>query len=419
MKKSGPIANLELSFLSAEFNIPAISMASISPTGDIQTNTVGVTRNNLQQKANDETIFEAASLSKPVFAYIVLKMAERGEIDLDLPLYEQSKLGFGPPPLRGSKEYQALTAKNILSHQAGLPNWFKTGAPEEYETPPETTFNYSGLAYCFLQEVVEERSGKSLDDLAQIELKDNLGMAHSSFYRPEDETNLAVGHNTASDPDARSHYPKKSERTEIGKPYPANSAASLFTTPEDYSKFLIACIEDDFVRQHMFSAAVQLSGKDTIGMRCVPDDELKKLSWGLGMGLQQNDDGSRVAFHWGDSETFRNFTAIKFNEKGDYQGGVTCFTNSANGPAVFRQLSEPVVGDLTAVSQWLAKRESLPINPSPTPQVTGQYEHAGPAIVQQYNHSIGAVAVVHEHAVQDPKATDLISQDTVKNKPNK
>lgn len=378
MSNRGPtqqysITDTQLKSLSKNNNIPGISVATISSNGYIEVTSVGVANNSTDQKVTDQTVFEAASLSKPVFAYIVLKMAEWGEIDLDVPLHEQSKSGFGPPPLRNTKEYEKITPRMILSHQAGLPNWFKQGEPEKYEEQPGTAFNYSGVAYCFLNEVVQERSGKSLEKLAQSEFA-QIGMTSSSFFQPEDGTrasaNLAVGHNAEGKPDERSHSPKQSEQRPDGTPFQANPAASLYTTAEDFSRFLKACVEDEFIRKNMFFPNIQLSGNDQKGIKAgVSDEQLQHISWGLGMGLQQCDDGSTIAFHWGDCDTVRNFAALKFDQTGAYQNGVVCLTNSANGPKVFRQICEPIVGDLTPVSQWLSIREQLPMQPIPHVQI--------------------------------------------------
>jgi hypothetical protein len=87
----------------------------------------------------------------------------------------------------------------------------------------------------------------------------------------------------------------------------------------------------------------------------VSEETLVQISWGIGMGLQTADNGNTIAFHWGDNETSRAFTAINLRTN----EAVACFTNSANGPSVFQQIAEPVVGSLTPVSQWLSLREGL------------------------------------------------------------
>ncbi|WP_454784779.1 serine hydrolase domain-containing protein [Legionella sp. WA2024007413] len=243
--------------------IPGVSVAITSPAGEIMTQAVGVTNKAAPQAVTDTTVFEAASLSKPVFAYLIIKMAERGEIALDKPLYEyfsdrytlalmselpegnhelaevgkiylsedkyivrdpngkvqQGKLdekidlsdltnrltdpklknnildltskrghtdGFGPLEMREQENYKKLTARMILSHQAGLPNEFdpEHGVPFAYTCPVGEGFDYSGEAFRFLQEVAEKiMAPKKLEDLAQEEFA-KIGMTHSSFLPP-------------------------------------------------------------------------------------------------------------------------------------------------------------------------------------------------------------------------------------------
>ncbi|MDF1646197.1 MAG: serine hydrolase [Legionellaceae bacterium] len=330
---------------------------------DIRSFAAGKRARDSQQDLTSDSIFEAASLSKPVFAYIVLKMAERGEINLDTPLCDLSKSGFGPPQLRDTPEYQQLTARMILSHQTGLPNWI----PETFEAEPQTQFNYSGLAYCCLCDVIQDVSGQSLEQLAKQALEP-LGIIQSTyFYQPEDTSDekkrFAIGHHSEGEPDERSHYPRMSEVNAEGHAYPANPAASLFITAEHYAQFLDACLKDAFIREHMFVSVNDLGhSRDQKALQeGVSPDVLERIHWGLGMGVQDNEDGSKTLFHWGDSETFRHLAAIRVDDSNDYSG-VVCLTNSANGPAIFRQVIEPMIGSIEPVAAWLRLREQLPVS---------------------------------------------------------
>ena len=130
----------------------------------------------------------------------------------------------------------------------------------------------------------------------------------------------------------------------------------------------------------MFEPQLNLAGKDQKAMDAeVSEETLRQISWGIGMGLQTTDNGDPIAFHWGDNETSRAFTAINLRTN----EAVACFTNSANGPSVFQQIAEPVVGSLTPVSQWLSRREGLVFAEdrvshdaqlTTTPKTTGQYK---------------------------------------------
>lgn len=359
----------ELASLAQDAQIPAVSYAAIYSDEHIEKLAVGLTSNssaeNLESdshKVSDTTIFEAASLSKPVFAYIVLKMVQRGEFDLDTPLIEilENKFGkndpraqFGPsePGIRDHKNYGQLTARMILSHQAGLPNYF-VGAPG-FISNVGVNFDYSGEAFRFLREVIEKVTDTSIEDLAQKEFK-RINMNDSSFIRPEHDQ-VAVGHHADGNVDLRQHF------------YGIHPAGSLHTTAEDYVIFLKACVQDEFIRTAMFDLEPNVGSllikKDTIANKQkVPGEVLDQIGWGVGIGLQKNPNGSLTAFHWGDnSGTCRNFAAINLSTN----QAVVCLTNSANGPSLFRRLCEPIVGSLAPVLQWLAIREKLPIDRHP------------------------------------------------------
>ena len=268
--------------------IPGISIAHISPDGTLSTRTFGAADTRSKAPVVPDTVFEAASLSKPVFAYLVLKAVERGlfsrdgespESGLDRPLHEIC--AFGPLPLRTHPNYRLLTVRTILSHQAGLPNWFKPREDEDYLATVGTRFDYSGVAYCFLDEVLQHVSGQPLDVLSQA-VFERLDMKHSRFVAPAEGTR-AIGHDAAGRADTREHFPSALR---------PNPAASLFTTAEDYVKFLTACLQDEFIRKHLFEPQIDLRDKDPRAIKGdMALDALKSMRWGLGMGLQQAENG--------------------------------------------------------------------------------------------------------------------------------
>ncbi|HJY42540.1 MAG TPA: serine hydrolase domain-containing protein, partial [Steroidobacteraceae bacterium] len=99
--------------------IPGLSMAVVQNGRVVWAGAFGTLNDSAQTPLNPGTIFEAASLSKPVFAYLVLRLADRGEFDLDRPLYEMLEY----PRLAHDERYKRITARIVLSHGTGLPNW--------------------------------------------------------------------------------------------------------------------------------------------------------------------------------------------------------------------------------------------------------------------------------------------------------
>ena len=116
MSKSGPCDKNELQKMSARAAIPAVAVSTANGEKTSCTCT-GVTDVQSKNPVNVNTVFEAASLSKPVFAYLILKLIEQGKFSrqgdsaergLDRPLYELCK-EFGPPHLRIHPNFENLT----------------------------------------------------------------------------------------------------------------------------------------------------------------------------------------------------------------------------------------------------------------------------------------------------------------------
>jgi CubicO group peptidase (beta-lactamase class C family) len=138
---------------------------------------------------DEHTIFDAASLSKPVFAHLVLQLGGRGILDLDTPLNSLLPNYLAASPLL------SITPRHILSHSAGLPNWRSADFPLRTYFTPGGRFSYSGEGYLYLQKAIERATGETLDELARDLVFDPLGMAHSSFiWQRNFEANRAHPH---------------------------------------------------------------------------------------------------------------------------------------------------------------------------------------------------------------------------------
>jgi CubicO group peptidase (beta-lactamase class C family) len=118
--------------------IPGLSMAVVQNGRVVWAGAFGTLNDNAKTPLNTGTVFEAASLSKPVFAYLVLRLADRGEFDLDRPLYEMLEY----PRLAHDERYKRITARIVLSHGTGMPNW--GGEKLTLRFDPGTDYGYSG-----------------------------------------------------------------------------------------------------------------------------------------------------------------------------------------------------------------------------------------------------------------------------------
>ena len=114
----------------------------------------GTRRQDSGEPVRTDTIFQAASLSKPVFAITVLRLVELAVLELDTPLSGYLPDEYGAD----DSQLDQITARHVLSHTTGWPNWRPDGQPLRRESPLGERFTYSGEGYVYLQHVAEHRS---------------------------------------------------------------------------------------------------------------------------------------------------------------------------------------------------------------------------------------------------------------------
>jgi CubicO group peptidase (beta-lactamase class C family) len=310
--------------------IPGLSVARVRDGRVTWTGAFGVRDADSGAPVTDRTVFQAASLSKPVFAYVVLRLAERGVVDLDRPLAE-----YRPNPrMAPDPRYRSITARMVLSHSSGLPNW--GGDTLDLAFDPGTGFRYSGEGYVYLQDVVESLTGLGLDALARREVFEPLGMTRSGYvWQAAFDDDAAVGHDA------------------LGRPRPlqrrdqANAAASLLTTAGDYARFLAAVLEgrglDDATRTEMLTPVIRTGA--------LPWAEVSnpRMGWGLGWGLET---GSPASFwHWGDNGVFKAYVV----GVPDRDEAVVYFANSVHGISVAEAVTERALGQAHAGARWVGE----------------------------------------------------------------
>ena len=319
-------------------HVPGLSIAVIKDAEIIWTGSFGVKSNQTKEAGNDTTVFQAASLSKTTFAFAVMKLVERGELELDTPLSD-----YMPGPyIENDDRVKLITARRVLSHTTGFPNWRpKGGALRLYFTPGEK-FSYSGEGYVYLQRVVEHITAQPLDRFMQEQVFEPLGMRHSSYeWRDEYESNYAVGHT------------KFATATDRGPMRQANAAASLYTTAGDYARFLVAMMRGTGLQEksigEMLRPQVHLESCLDCTRSKLPPSKLSEVNaWGLGWGLQTTEEGTSF-WHWGDQDIFRCYT-VAFK---DQKLGLVYFTNSKNGLAIRNELVYRTIGGDHPAFSWL------------------------------------------------------------------
>lgn len=183
--------------------VPGLALAVVEDGRLAWSRGVGLAHAGRNTPVGEDTLWEAASLSKPMFAYVVLQLVDRGVLALDAPL-----AGYARPDYLGKSPWLAqITVRDVLRHSTGLPDWRKDPANEPLEpaVAPGTRVDYSGEAFVWLQLAVEQRTGESLDQTMHRLLFDPAGMRDSSYawdaglaarsvhgHRPDDDGGNAV-----------------------------------------------------------------------------------------------------------------------------------------------------------------------------------------------------------------------------------
>ncbi len=236
-------------------NVPGVSVAIIRNAKLFWRRGFGVKDIATNEPADNDTVFEAASMSKPVFAYAVLKLCERGLMDLDTPLTKYTSRRY----LEGDPRLDLITARHVLSHTSGFQNFRTLAEPLSIHFTPGEKWSYSGEGYSYLQSVVTELLGgrvnpndcgrfeaglevcamePSIDAYMKTNVLRPLGMTSSGyFWNDMIEKHMARGHLPNG---KRSEVTRKPSGPAVAR---YGMVGGLCTTPTDYAKFLIELID--------------------------------------------------------------------------------------------------------------------------------------------------------------------------------
>lgn len=324
--------------LMSELKVPGVAISVIKDYKLAWSKSFGISDAVLQTQVNSKTIFEACSMSKPVFAYLVLKLVEQGKLDLDKPLSNCQSGKF----ISDDEDYsKQITARMILAHTSGMPNWRKGGEEREGPLPvyfkPGTRFNYSGEGFYYLQRVVEHIIKEPLEKYAKRNLFDKLGFESTSFVWTQNlNPQIATGHDTSGNRNERKKYNH------------ANAAYTLYTTSDEYAKFIIEIMKPDRSEDQSLSEKMlkeMLAHQVRVDVREVIDRAGRSLGLfayrGLGWGIDSTITGD-IVYHSGANQTgFRCYSQFNIREG----SGIVIMTNGENGGELWRRLIS-VLGNL-------------------------------------------------------------------------
>ncbi|MGZ8937793.1 MAG: serine hydrolase domain-containing protein [Limisphaerales bacterium] len=340
--------------LMTECVVPGLSIAVVRDGKLLWTRGFGVKESGTKEAVNDGTVFEAASVSKTVFAYAALKLCDRGVLELDAPLTKYLPDRF----MDGDARLDRITARQVLSHSSGFQDWRSGAVPLKIHFTPGTQFMYSGEGYFYLQSVMTHLTGR-VDPADCANYEADLEVCATDFDAYMKRTLLAPFGMDGSGYEWSESFEKNAARPHDvngnviakGKPRAPDvarygSAGGLITTARDFAKFLIEIVapkESDAFRLKKETLREMVRPQ----IKLPPDQKMDgATSWALGWAVQERPEGNLLV-HSGGQSGFRSLAMASVEKR----SGFIALTNSDNGgklinhPKMLELLGRAVTGE--------------------------------------------------------------------------
>ncbi len=369
-----PVQRYTMAERMRHYHVPAVSVAVINDGKLEWAKAYGHLRADSLHLATTETLFQAASVSKPVSALGALRLVEQGRIPLDSNV-NRYLTSWQVPASRFTVE-KPVTLRGLLSHSSGLNvhgfGGYKPGKPlptlrqilngeapanspaVRPDTVPGTRWRYSGGGYLVVQQLIEDISRQPFAAYMQQTVLKPLGMTHSTFTQPLPAPLLAratTGHDGNGQPIRGDRHT-----------YPELAPAGLWTTPTDLARYLL------HVQQTWHNKQGGVISPAMTRQMLTPQSG----GYGLGPGLGGKD--MELAFgHGGGNEGFRCFI-YAFANTGQ---GAVVMTNADNGMGLVNE----VLRGISAVYNWPSFKpvikKMVTLTDGQLARLTGRYEGYG------------------------------------------
>ena len=326
-------------------DIPGAQICFLDSSEPPRNLALGLADRSTSRAITTATQFEAASLSKPVFACAVLLLCEQGRLSLETQLGEL----LPTQDLPDDQRFRKVTVQQILTHSSGIQPVPPKGRTSRLLFPPGTQFSYSPHAFDFLQRAVERVARQPLSQLVRSTVLVPLNMTESSFAWDLAEDTRAVGHaanNTRGQTiNERVSRMNAEQRAAMDREYPLmnfpNAASSLITTASDYARFLAAAARPAPTGLFREPLAKQLlDPKISVA---------QGIHWGLAFGLLRSPRHGLGLWHWGDFGVFQNF-AVHFPQT---NRSLVSLTNGPRGQRFNRAVAKLLLGEDLECFRWL------------------------------------------------------------------
>jgi CubicO group peptidase (beta-lactamase class C family) len=353
------------------YNTPGVSVAVISDGKIEWAKGYGATEKGGNQMVTTETLFQAASISKPVSALTALRLVQEGRLKLDEEV-NRRLVSWKVPENEFTKE-KKVTLRQLLAHTSGTTvhgfSGFAAGtqpgtllqildgspnassAPVRVDTIPGTRWRYSGGGYSVMEQLLIDTLKKPFSEIVQEKVFRPLKMNRSNFEQPLSaklKNKAASGHLA------------NGEKVEGGwNVYPTLAAAGMWTTASDLALFAI-----EIQKSAQGKSNKILNAKLTNEM-LMPQLE----NWGLGLTVQGIGRNRRFS-HGGSTTGYRAFM-VAYTETGQ---GAVVMTNSDNGEMLFDEILRSIAREYNWSDFQPTEKTVVAVNPQIFESYVGQYE---------------------------------------------
>ncbi|MGB6458714.1 MAG: serine hydrolase [Candidatus Acidiferrum sp.] len=372
--KGAPPAPMTIAARMEHYKVPGVSVSFFDHGQILWTRAYGLADVAAKKPVTPDTLFQAASISKPVAALAALRLVQEGKLSLDEDV--NVKLKTWKVPENAFTEKEKVTIRRILSHSAGLTVHGFAGYASDEPVPtvvqvlngekpansdpirvdvvPGTLWRYSGGGFVVLQTLLSDLIGKPFPQIMSELVLRPAGMTHSTYEQPLPK-NLW--------PEAATPYRANGDPVKGGwHTYPEMAPAGLWTTPSDLAR---AAIE---VQNEYAGKSSKILSQDMARQMLTP----QMGTWGLGFSLEST--GGKSSFsHGGANEGFR-CNLFAYTDGGQ---GLAVMTNSDSGGELTEEIYRAVAKEYAWPDFHPTEHALLKMNPAQFTVYAGVYEIEG------------------------------------------
>ena len=387
-----PIETTTLAELMREHQVPGVSIAVIRNGKIDWARGFGIADVETGRAVTPQTLFQAASISKPVIAAAALSMVQDGLLDLDEDV--NLKLKSWKLPTNEYTVEQPVTLRQLLSHTAGttvsgFPGYARDADlpstidilegrgntdPVRVDTLPGSKRRYSGGGYTIVGQLMVDVAGKPYPEILRERVLEPAGMTHSTYVQPlplarENDAATAYANDGSAIEGRYHHYPE---------------GGGLWTTAGDLARFALA------IQQSRAGKPGSLLSSHLVSEMLTP----VMNHYGLGLGLSE--DGDRFG-HSGANEGFLCVLSASLDDG----WGIVVMTNGNGG----WPLCELVPMAAAKAYGWSAfepiRRTRVDIGEAALARIAGTYE-----ILPESSHVHSRVSLFPNMGTIELKATN-------------